>query len=219
MIKKFMIIASFLIILSATLAASYNPFEDEIDAMCDNSTGQLMCLTQNYEYDIPIIYTDDIYCLGNTSSFDINTLFICYSEVRPLKVEKFKLDYKRLSTEAEKEEGAGVTTIETREKTYFPNKDIDAIINPEIIQSTKCKLTKNDEGNNYYEFTCSYKGKKQEVSFLVMQDSIVILKAEQGLLTSFITDNLIYILLILIIIAAAYSIVRKKSKLKRRRKK
>ena len=211
-------------ILVSSLAFSVSVekiFADDIQAMCENdSSGQLICLTGgNYEYNIPLVYTEDIECVGNSSTFIPDDMMTCYSKAKPLKIEKFNLDYNRKATPAEMSKTYNPLITITKTKTYFPNQEVNIIINPELLNHTKCVVEENISlPPDYYYFKCDYKGKKQDATILVTEKAFVVVDAKQGFSFNFTLENIIYIILGIIIIAIAYSIIRKPSNTRRKKR-
>ncbi len=193
-------------------------FSDDIQAMCENdSNGQLICLTaDNYEKDIPIIYTEDVECLTNSSTFNPDNAITCYSKVKPLKIERFTLTYKKKASPEEMAKTYDYLTTVKKTKTYFPNQEINVVVNPYLLNNTKCTEEKNASmPPDYYYFKCDFKNKKQKADILIGEKAFIIMDARQGF--SINTEEIIYIILGLVIIAIIYSIIKKPNKKKRRK--
>ena len=212
---------SLILITTINYALTSNPFQEEEQAMCEQINGQTMCLTQNYENKVQIQYTDDIYCSANSSVLTVNSTHLCGSSIKIISPKTFQLEYRRLTTLKEKQEGLGITTTETRTRTYYPDEEINALINVELVKN--CKITYEDKTINYYEFTCKAKGIKKTAQIMPMAgENVIILNYENSYIQSiiaFIINNIIYITLLLIIIAIILSTIFKKNNIKPRKKK
>ena len=215
-------ILAIIIILMFTTTISAG--EIPIPVNCEEINGQLMCLTENYEYDIRVIFTDDVFCFSDELSTNPFDMGICFSTIKFTETQKFKVAYQRETTIEEQFELEGIVlTTEEIDKTYFPSEEIEAVIHPDIINFEKCNQIP-DEESGFYETICPFKGKTYSVDFLIMPEkSIMILEiTSKDYLTLFL-ENIIYIILIIVIVAFAYSIIKKpkiktKPSKKRRRK-
>lgn len=197
--------------LSVSLSAV--DFGEFMNETCEEVDGGWNCPELNFEFDVPITFSDNISCYaepGVTSCSDdcSQVVLLCSSTVRFPENTYLTLKYKRVLSQTNFE---NMST----EILFLASQDYEAAISPEAVDFSRCTQEFDEEFSTLFLTCPTYNGKSYLSGLSILPDFLIIFDLEEieGVdVGSFLYNNLVYIILAVIIITMLIWIIKSKGR-------